>query len=159
MEAPIALSKGCCLEAHSNLLSLLPKSPFYCLRSNGFQGEDGFYILRKYSLKGQRIAFVLVSFPLLNLQARGRVGRLICLFFPSAPLSYPPHPQAVSVPLPKERPLSSSTSMTSRARTKQWCNEASRKQRHPCWLELIGIYPADSIVLACPLTELPSVSQ
>lgn len=109
--------------------SFLLKSPFYCLRSSGFQGEDGFYILRKYSLKGQRVAleWLLVSFPLLNSQARGKVGRHICLFFPSAPLSYPPHPQAVSVPLPNKRPLSSSTSMTSRARTKQWCNEASRK--------------------------------
>lgn len=95
LEAPVAHSKGCCLEAHSNLLSLLPKSPFYCLRSSGFQGEDGFYILRKYLLKGQGIAlkrgFCFGFFSLVK-SPRERVGRPICLFFPSAPLSYPPPP-------------------------------------------------------------------
>lgn len=138
MEAPVALSKGCCLEAHSNLLSpLLPKSPFYCLRSSGFQGEDGFYILRKYSLKAQRIAlkrgFCFGFFSLVKPPGKRESGKthLSLLSFSSSVLS--PHPQAVPVPLPNERPLSSSNSMTSRARTKQWCNEASRRQRHPCW--------------------------
>lgn len=131
LEALVAHSKGCCLEAHSNLLSLLPKSPFYCLRSSGFQGEDGFYILRKYLLKGQGIAlkrgfcfgfFSLVKPPSKREWEDPSVSsflQLLCLI--------PPHPQAVSVPLPNERPLSSSTSTTSRACTKQWCNEASRK--------------------------------
>lgn len=138
MEAPVALSKGCCLEAHSNLLSLLlPKSPFYCLRSSGFQGEDGFYILRKYLLKAQRTAlkrgFSFGFFSLVKPPGKRESGKTHLSLLSFSSLSYPPHSQAVSVLLPNERPLSSSTSMTSRARTKQWCNEASRKQRHPCW--------------------------
>lgn len=109
LEAPVALSKGCCLEAHSNLLSLLlPESPFYCLRSSSFQGEDGFYILGKYSFKAQRIAlkrgFCFGFFSPVKPPGRRESGRthLSLLSFSSSVL-YPPQPQAVSVPLPNKR--------------------------------------------------------
>lgn len=96
LEAPVAHSKGCCLEAHSNLLSLLPKSPFYCLRSSGFQGEDGFYILRKYLLKGQGIAlkrgFCFGFFSLVKPPSKRESGKthLSLLSFSSSILSPPP---------------------------------------------------------------------
>lgn len=81
----------------SNFLSLLlPKSPSYCLRSSGFQGEDGFYILRKYLLKAQRTAlkrgFSFGFFSLVKPPGKRESGKthLSLLSFSSSVLSPPP---------------------------------------------------------------------